>query len=85
MLGCAVCAFFMALGGLPMTPMMLAFILGDQLEQNLRRSLQMAQGNPFVFFTRPISCVFLLIALLAVIVPFIKPLFPKKAENKGGN
>lgn len=85
MLGCAVFAFFMALGGLPMTPMMLAFILGDQLEQNLRRSLQMAQGNPFVFFTRPISCVFLLIALLAVIVPFIKPLFPKKAENKGGN
>lgn len=54
-----------------MGPMMLAFILGSELETNLRRSMMMAQGNPFVFFTRPVSCVFLLIALVSVLMPLI--------------
>lgn len=54
-----------------MGPMMLAFILGSELETNLRCSMMMAQGNPFVFFTRPVSCVFLLIALVSVLMPLI--------------
>lgn len=82
MLGCAIFAFLMALGGLPMTPMMLAFILGSQLEENLRRSLQMAQGNPLIFFTRPISCIFLLVAILAVVVPLVKPLIQKREVDE---
>ena len=71
MLACALFALLMQMGGLPMGPMMLAFILGSELETNLRRSMMMAQGNPFVFFTRPVSCVFLLIALVSVLMPLI--------------
>ncbi|MCH1951999.1 tripartite tricarboxylate transporter permease [Enterocloster sp. OA13] len=71
MLACAVFALFMQMAGLPMGPMMLAFILGGELETNLRRSMMMAKGNPFVFFTRPVSCVFLLIAIVSVLMPLV--------------
>ena len=35
-------------------PMLLGFILGPLMEENLRRALLISRGNPTVFFTRPI-------------------------------
>lgn len=72
MLACALVAVAMAIGGLPLGPFMLAFILGPQLETNLRRSLMMAKGNALVFLTRPVSCIFLIIALLSILLPLVK-------------
>ncbi|MCW3843276.1 tripartite tricarboxylate transporter permease [Micromonospora yasonensis] len=49
-------------------PLVLAFVLGSLLENSLRRSLLIFDGDPIGFFTRPISgtllAVFLLVALL---------------------
>jgi len=84
MLGCAVFALLMQMAGLPMGPMMLAFILGGQLETNLRRSMMMAKGNPMVFLTRPISCIFLLISLLSIVIPLLKPVLSKAKNAKEG-
>jgi putative tricarboxylic transport membrane protein len=50
-------------------PMILGFILGPMMEENLRRALMIAQGDATVLVTRPLSATFLLgaVVLLAVI------------------
>jgi TctA family transporter len=49
-------------------PLMLGFVLGPMLEQNLRRALVMSAGDPAVFITRPISLGFIVATLLILIV-----------------
>jgi putative tricarboxylic transport membrane protein len=41
-------------GGLPLAPLILGVILGDQIELNLVRSI-MTDSDPWLFLTRPIS------------------------------
>ncbi|QQM29832.1 tripartite tricarboxylate transporter permease [Martelella lutilitoris] len=45
-------------------PMLLGFILGPLMEEELRRSLLLSRGDPMTFLHRPISGVVLLICLL---------------------
>lgn len=52
----------------PGAALVFGLILGPVLEENLRRSLQLSQGNPSIFVTRPISLAFLLAALLLVVI-----------------
>jgi putative tricarboxylic transport membrane protein len=51
-------------------PLVLAFVLGPLMEENLRRAMLLARGDASVFVTRPISAVLLAIAvgLLALAV-----------------
>ncbi len=44
-------------------PLILGFVLGPMLEENLRRALLMSDGSFSVFVTRPISLAFLLVTL----------------------
>jgi putative tricarboxylic transport membrane protein len=44
-------------------PLLLAFILGPMLEQAFRQSLIISNGELSIFFTRPISCVALVLAI----------------------
>jgi putative tricarboxylic transport membrane protein len=56
-------------------PLVLAFVLGPLLEQNLRQSLLISGGSFTIFISRPISAVTLSIAfllLLSNLVPFMK-------------
>ena len=41
-------------------PLILAFVLGPLMEENLRRAMLISRGDPTVFFTRPISAGFLI-------------------------
>jgi putative tricarboxylic transport membrane protein len=53
-------------------PLMLGFILGPTLEENLRRSMLISGGDPTVFVSRPISLIFILLTaalLLAYVLP----------------
>jgi putative tricarboxylic transport membrane protein len=45
-------------------PLVLGFILGPLMETNLRRALIMSNGNFSIFWTRPISAICLIIAVL---------------------
>ena len=56
-------------------PLMLGFILGPLMEENLRRALRLSRGDPTVFFTRPLSLAMLLgaaILLVPIVVPAIR-------------
>jgi putative tricarboxylic transport membrane protein len=49
-------------------PLILGFVLGPLMEENLRRSLLLSRGDPSVFVTEPISLAFLLAAALLLVV-----------------
>jgi putative tricarboxylic transport membrane protein len=51
---CGVLGYAMVKGGLPLAPLILGVILGDQIEINLVRSI-MTDSSPWLFLTRPIS------------------------------
>ncbi len=49
-------------------PMLLGFVLGPMLEENLRRALVISRGDPLVFVTRPISLAFVIATVLILIM-----------------
>src|SRR4030081_2235419 len=61
-------------------PMVLGFILGPMMEENLRRTMMISFGDPTVFFTRPISAAFLLAAVLLLLVIALPSLRAKREE-----
>lgn len=58
--------------------MLLGFVLGPLLEENLRRAMILGRGDPSVFVTRPISATLLaLTVLVLVLLPAVRK---KRAE-----
>ena len=57
----------------PMAPLVLGIILGDLLDLNLRRGLQLTQGDATPFFTRPISMVIwiTIVAMILLSIPAV--------------
>ena len=41
------------------------------VEKNLQRSLVVSEGSFAIFFTRPISCALLIIAILSLLLPIV--------------
>jgi putative tricarboxylic transport membrane protein len=60
-------------------PLLLGFVLGPMMEENLRRALLLSRGDPTVFFTRPLSLVMLLMAA-GLILLIVLPNFRKTRE-----
>jgi putative tricarboxylic transport membrane protein len=70
--------YFMKKFGFPIVPMLLAIILGPNLEEHLRMSLIISQGDFTIFLTHPISLAFIMISIVSFLTPLIKPLWKKK-------
>ena len=69
--------FFFGLLGLamrwldmPVVPLLLALVLGKPLEEHLRATLSSTQGDVMVFFTSPLSLLFLCMAVVSIIWSF---------------
>ncbi|MBX6425397.1 MAG: tripartite tricarboxylate transporter permease, partial [Variibacter sp.] len=60
-------------------PMVLAFVLGPLMEENLRRAMLLARGDPTVFLTRPISAGLMALSV-AMLVIAVLPMISKKRE-----
>ena len=61
-------------------PLVLGMVLGPMLEENLRRALMISQGDPTIFFTKPISAGFLIAALVLLVI-VLAPAIRKKREE----
>ena len=61
-------------------PLLLGFILGPMMEENLRRALLLSRGDWTVFGTRPISAVMLGIAAVLLLI-IVAPSIRKKREE----
>ncbi len=70
---------FIKLGTEP-APLLLGFILGPMMEENLRRALLLSRGAWSVFVTRPLSVSLLAVALLLLIVVMLPSMKAKRHE-----
>jgi len=66
MIGIAVIATILRLYDFPMPPLILAFVLGGLMEENLRRSLLISDGSWAFLWDRPLTLIIMLIILLIV-------------------
>jgi putative tricarboxylic transport membrane protein len=61
-------------------PLLLGFVLGPMMEENLRRALLLSRGDPVVFFTRPISLTLLIVAAILLVI-VASPAIARKREE----
>jgi len=54
-----------------MAPLVLALVIGPMMENNLRLSLVISQGSPWIFIEHPISATFIFISSALLISPWI--------------
>ena len=59
--------YFMSVFKFEAAPLLLGFVLGPLMEENLRRAMLIARGDPMVFLQRPISAtlIYITVAVLA--------------------
>jgi putative tricarboxylic transport membrane protein len=55
----------------PAAPLILGFVLGDNMERALRQSLMMSQGDLSILVERPISAIMLLLAVVLLLSPLL--------------
>jgi len=67
--GIGTLGYFLRKFGVPMAPLVLGVVLGNMMEQNLRRALSMTDGDVRVLFSSPVSISLWVAALAVVIVP----------------
>ena len=72
-----VLGFFLRRYDFPVGPVILGVILGPLMETQFRRALQISQGDPTVFVTRPLSLTILLLALVALLLPYLPALIKR--------
>jgi TctA family transporter len=61
-------------------PLILGFILGPLMEENLRRAMLLSRGDPTVFVTKPISAGFIIAAVILLVIVAL-PALRKKREQ----
>jgi putative tricarboxylic transport membrane protein len=75
-----VLGYFLIKAGFEPAPLILGFVLGPMMEENLRRAMTMSFGDPTVFFTRPISLGILLFTLGSFLLMTLPGLRKKRQE-----
>lgn len=71
-----IAGYVMTRVGVPVSPLVLGFILGPMVESFFRQALILSYGNPIYFFARPIAAIFLGLTILLMLAPFLmKKLF----------
>ena len=61
-------------------PLLLGFILGPMMEENLRRALLLSRGDWSVFVTRPLSASLLAVAALLLVIVLLPAVKAKREE-----
>ena len=78
MIGIAVVATILRLYDFPMPPLILAFVLGGLMEENLRRSLLISDGSWAFLWDRPLTLCIMIVILLIVGWQIYNSFFKKK-------
>ncbi len=77
----AVAAVTLRLLDFPLAPMILGFILGGMMEENLRRALLINNDSWSFLWERGLTLTILSIAVLTLIVPMLLPFYQKWRKN----
>ncbi len=74
--------YFMKKLKYPLAPLAVALVLGEMTERFLRQALIIGDGSFSIFFTRPLSAIFMVIAILLFALPAFK-LIKDKMKDSG--
>jgi Uncharacterized protein conserved in bacteria len=66
------CGYWLIRFDFPLPPLVIAMVLGPLAEQNMRKALLISDGDPSIFFTRMISCAFLVISFAVMAIAVYK-------------
>lgn len=62
----------------PSAPMLLSFVLAPLLENNMRKAFMLSGGSLSIFFTRPITCVLMIIFFAIILASALRPVLTRK-------
>ncbi len=78
----SVVAIFLRIVDFPMAPMILGFILGGMMEDNLRRALTISDGSLSFLWERPITLTILILTVILLLMPMISDIYSKMKKSK---
>lgn len=78
LLACGLFGYLLTKNDYPVAPLVLALVLGPMIENNMRRALTISNGDWSIFVTKPLSLVFLIIAVVWIVTPIILKFKGKK-------
>ncbi|WP_038207611.1 tripartite tricarboxylate transporter permease [Xenorhabdus bovienii] len=81
MVGLGVFGYILRKMNFPMSPLILGFVLGEMLEQNLRRALSISNGNFKILWSSTIAQTLLVLGALVIIIPPVLRIMNKR-RNK---
>lgn len=67
--------------GIPLIPVLIAFVLERLLEDNLRRALSLSDGDPLILFTSPVALLFWVLAAAVLVLPVVLPRFRRRVRD----
>jgi putative tricarboxylic transport membrane protein len=70
--------FFLKRHDFPLSPMLVAIILGPMLEMNMANALTIGDGSFTVFFTTPIGTTFIALSILIITATIVKRMRKEK-------
>jgi len=74
--------YFLRKANMPLAPLILGVVLGNLMEQNLRRALAISDGSVSILFTSPVTVAFWVASVLVVAFPFVLRRLPlRKAKS----
>jgi putative tricarboxylic transport membrane protein len=79
MVGLGVFGYILRKMHFPMSPLILGFVLGEMLEQNLRRALSISNGNFDILWSSAIAQCLLVLAVAVLVLP---PLLRKLRKHR---
>ncbi|MGZ6079033.1 MAG: tripartite tricarboxylate transporter permease, partial [Myxococcaceae bacterium] len=78
--GCAVFGYAASRLGFESAPLLLGFVLGRLLEENLRRALAISRGDLAIFIHRPVSAWLLFTAVVVLVMAVLPSIRTRREE-----
>jgi putative tricarboxylic transport membrane protein len=84
MAGFALAAIILRLLDFPMAPLILGFILGNMIEDNLRRALTISDGSIAFMWERPLTAIIFGLTILTLLAPLIRIIRQRRGAMLSG-
>ncbi len=84
MAGFALAAIILRLLDFPMAPLILGFILGDMIEDNLRRALTISDGSISFLWERPLTAIIFALTILTLLTPLVRMIRQRRGAMLSG-
>ena len=78
----SIVGYILSKNGFSMSPLIIGMVLGEIVEENMRRALMLSQGSISIFVTSPVCMILLTLAVGSLFMPIIKKQWAKRKVTK---